>query len=318
MNYEFWLEFRLRQVLMEGIRIRKKDVTIIKGSEENVFIALFDSDDLDFEVQVENSSDHNVCYKLKLDDQVKGHCSVVRQGMTSSLKTLESSGRNLHYSSRPADERTVVVRNAYRSQTFLRPSQTWTRPSQTWSRPSQTRPLDSCSRLTFKVEIELGDEEYDEIIRHKRLYKVQERNSVMTLRKTNGTRISLMVRREDRVINLTAFTEDKIVLLKYLIEEKEHIATEEQRLIYDGKVLRNELTIRDYNIPFNAQLELITDQFRCADPKMAVAQRGVICFGPDTDQRFMAYNRPFVKSNKYLVEGFTLELRTKSNIWSNH
>lgn len=138
MNYEFWLEFRLRQVLRDGIRIRKKDVTLLRGDNDNSFVAIFDKNDIDFEIQVENTSEHNICFKVKADNQLNRNCFVVRKGMTSSVKALDTSGRQLHYNSQTrSDNPSVIAMRGHSSRAWI--------------------PKTNCSKLDIKVYIELGN-----------------------------------------------------------------------------------------------------------------------------------------------------------------
>lgn len=59
-------------------------------------------------------------------------------------------------------------------------------------------------------------------------------------------------------------TNDTIEKLKQKIEEKEGIPTDEQRLIYVGKVLQNDKTLADFNIVNNCTIHILIGRGRCA------------------------------------------------------
>ncbi|XP_037039061.1 polyubiquitin-like [Bradysia coprophila] len=86
------LSFRYRS------KITGKETTarIIAGRERNHFFALFDDDDVDFRIAMENSSeDRSASFAMTILDE--SHAFMIRPHRNGEIETLTSNGRKLHF-----------------------------------------------------------------------------------------------------------------------------------------------------------------------------------------------------------------------------
>ena len=131
-------------------------------------------------------------------------------------------------------------------------------------------------------------------------------------------------------INVQVHVADTIETLKFIFQMKEGTPRDQQRMIFEGKQLEDGRTISDYNIQ-NGDVVFMVYRLRgggegkmpphatklnkgandVVDANNAYGERGVLCFGEQTNQQFVPYNGRFVSCKEFLFEGFTLELREK-------
>ena len=79
------------------------------GPEKNHYYAYFEEDDVDFEIEMDNSSckDRSVCFDIKV--MKKKHGFMVRPQKTWKIETLESKGKKLHFISQSGKEGKSLV-----------------------------------------------------------------------------------------------------------------------------------------------------------------------------------------------------------------
>lgn len=81
---------------------------ISPATKKNHFIALFEEDDVDFEIGFENlSNDRSVCFNM--DILKKSHEFVVRSNTNCKIQTLNSNGRKLHFVRQSGEEGKKLV-----------------------------------------------------------------------------------------------------------------------------------------------------------------------------------------------------------------
>ena len=266
-------------------------------------MALFDEKDIDFEITVENQSRHNIKFGVTLvgtDNKVKSF--ILQKGIRSSLKALERDGKHLHFVSQDTDEgKVLVAMSAHRSGV------------------SYSEASVKCSRISISVDIEETDEDI-EYVKRREEYEKKQRMQRMAASKKEGKPITIQVQTLDgKAIIIETFQFETIANVKVLFEDKEGTPTDQQRLVFGGKQLEDEHNLNESGIQDWSTLHVIFrlrgggsgEEELVSDPQ-PVGERGVVCFGKKTHQKFGCYPKVFQPSIKYSVKGFTLELRMKS------
>jgi len=141
---EVWVEDNKIMIPVIGTRfgIRKvksgkaQDLKIVGGNEPNTFVVLFDEDDVDFEITVNNKCNGRgmrytvVINKDKAIFFPKQHCN-------HNLQTMQSNGRKFHFLSQQTEEGKRVVQDIADKYNM-----------------SYDEAAITCSRIHFEVDIE--------------------------------------------------------------------------------------------------------------------------------------------------------------------
>src|SRR5690349_5016192 len=68
-------------------------------------MALFDEKDVDFEIGIENESEFNIVFEVRVGNEEFSHRYIlIRSEQSANLKALEKNGDNLHFVSQTTDE----------------------------------------------------------------------------------------------------------------------------------------------------------------------------------------------------------------------
>ena len=135
-----------------------------------------------------------------------------------------------------------------------------------------------------------------------------------------------------RTINVEVCPADTVHTLKFISQTIGRIRADQQLLTFAGKAMLDDCKTRsDYNVTNGStvylSLRLLGGHIMTSTPRVAwpscqppslcagiervQGERGVVCSGKRTNQKFVPYNEPFVPREEILFERFTLELRRK-------
>ena len=312
-EYEFGLKLKIRQVFKDG---HKSDVSFIRNNGENVFMSLFDEKEMDFEILIDNETNYTIRMSIDLiGDVTQKDIFILRKRQKWCLKTLETDGNHLHFLSQ-----STIVGKAFVKRSARRNRITYDKASV------------NCSRIKFEFEVELTKEEieYSERLKQQSL----QRWSAIWKYNAYMYRMQIFVKLlTGKTATLEAKPDISINEIKLLIEEKTGIPSNLQRLIFSGKQLEDGRNCIEYNIKRECTLHLVLRLRGGGDclirdfPKSVttadtekehnVGERGVVCFGQKTNQKFTTYKKDFIPSKKILVKGFSLELIMKSKPENN-
>jgi len=278
-----------------------KTAVMCPGPDKNVFYALFDEDDVDFRLVIDNQDCKD--RECRTDVSVRGEKSqgfVNRRGTCSSLEALESNGRRLHFVSGSSLDGQAIVAAAAKKLGST---------------------YDDAANLMCRMELSA---------RYSPVYT--DRDLALYIKTLTGKTIELK--------GLQLYTSIESIKLK--IQDKEGIIANQQRLIFEGKQLRDDYNLKDYNIidksilhvilrlrgggeppkPVQvnedversfAELQITKDSSAPKERSVKsapVSKRGVICFGEKSNQAFKECT--FQKDDKIQSQTFIIELRMVS------
>lgn len=277
-EYEFGTEFKFNRILENS---SKRPVLLFNGFADNVFIAQFNSEDVDFEIVISNVfNTKNICYKIKLySNQFKKY--YLSRGSVQELKALETYGRQLRFGSQTTEEgKQIMVLLANHQE--LSPEDSSIR----------------CSTIEFCVELE---KEFEIIGPKIRVYVKY--NTI----KLNGES-------KEKQMDVRIGADNTIGQLKRLIETLEGIPAYTQSLSYKLKATFDSQTLRSYNITDKSSLYLIPRVFGGQNITESVVsrmygRRGLVYFGQRTGQHLCRRDRNFRADKDLEIKPFSVELR---------
>ena len=293
-GYDFGLKFGLKQVSPTGT---KKDIEVYATKEDNVFYALFDDNDTDFEICCANNSKFVINFNARLGNEKEGRDFIVKKGNTGTVKALERRGKHLHFVGQDTEAGKVLVGMRARM-----------------SDMSYEEASVNCSRIAIDAQIEMSREEKTEF------KKVQ---AIQALRRAKSESETALKRDPNEKITITIdycdiYQMQMVVPLSTPIGRIKSCFTQRfnlknLRFVYWSCRLNDRSTLLDWEIDDGAVIECWEEQIGggCSESFNFFGERGVVCFNKKTDQDFGSYDKPFLLSKKYLVKGFTLELRVK-------
>jgi len=115
---ETWIEDNKIMIPVIGTRfgIRKakagkhEDLKIVSGNESNVFVVLFNEDDVDFEITVHNKTNsRGMRYTVVINKDTA--IFYPKPHMNHNLQTMQSNGRKFHFLSQATEEGKRVVQD---------------------------------------------------------------------------------------------------------------------------------------------------------------------------------------------------------------
>jgi hypothetical protein len=288
----------------------KREIKLINGWNNNSFLVLMDEEDIDFQFRVDNKlSSRGISFSLNLDNY-SDHTYSKPNGIYD-LETLSSIGKKFHIrSEKTSDGKVLIAMSASKHGISFEKASI------------------NCSRITFKVEVEVKKP----LISANIPLKERQRSSLIYL---NGDKIQVFVRiLSQRTITIDIGLNNTIEDLKKVIYEREGSPTDSFRLVWKGKQLQNSKTIAEYNIENDSTIHLVlslnggqktseTSESSVGqkkvqksdkdveEEKIMVGERGVICFSDKSNQKFGDYN-DFKRDSSYDLISFTVEFRMVS------
>ena len=284
------LKFQLVQVL-DDKNVCKTTKILNRDLKTGCYPVLFDKDNTDFQIKIDNNLQSNVMFCIRIGNSSASF--FIRAGSRVSLKTLKSNGKHLHFTSQSTEQGKLLVAMQATSDGI------------TYKEASV-----KSSRIRFDIMVEKKNEQ-----------KSIERMSTITVYVKTLT---------GKTIDVQVHDADTIETLKFIFQMKEGAPRDQQRMIFAGQQLDDFRTFSDYNIQNGATVYMVyrlrgggegempphvtklnkgTDDV--VDANNAYGERGVVCFGEQTNQQFVPYKGRFVSCKVFRFEGFTLELREK-------
>jgi len=102
------LTFQLVQVF-GGVDKTTKILNRTRGSTTECYTVLFDKDDADFEIKIDNFLQSNVICHITVGNYSSSSSFFIRTGDTLWLKTLKSEGKHLHFTSQNTEQGKSMV-----------------------------------------------------------------------------------------------------------------------------------------------------------------------------------------------------------------
>ncbi|CAG2101614.1 unnamed protein product [Medioppia subpectinata] len=268
------IDFRLaiRQVCDNGLIT--SPIPIRNGSNDNVFVALFDDTDTDFGFDVNNRSDtKNVKLFITYG---KMYSLIVRQSIQNVVKVLEDCGRYLRFltPNRPIGQ---SLADLY--------------PSGDVNNNCEIRVI--CSRMKFALQV---DTNHDSAV-------VTTPEEVEDVKSSPERQV--FIKEEDEKKVLTKEEKKEFIKSEAKVnikdETKVDIKEEKKVLIKECKEEDNEKVSKEENKVFNV-----------SSVGQEVGKRGAIGFGVKSNQTFNKYHG-FIADEDYYMEPFFIEFRLKNN-----
>ncbi|XP_050424519.1 uncharacterized protein LOC126835764 isoform X2 [Adelges cooleyi] len=286
------------------------------NSDANIFHALFDKDDVDFEIGIDNHSGWKVWCTIVVE--YESYSYILDNGLYS-LKSLETEGGHLHFISQNTDDGKILV----------------AMKAQMNGDRSYEEEAVQCSRIQFRFYVE-------DDVEAKKLAASQAKEKEEDLRRLyhNEPMFDIIIKTltgNSHTLNVCGkYTIERV---KQLIQDVEGSPPDQQRLVFQGIQLEDGRLLKDYSIKDGSVVGLVlhlrgggcvqdgsvvplienlrggrsvqygSDVHRIKN--LRGGGRGVVCFSKKTDQRFETYNKTFIKSKYHLLESLMLEFRTK-------
>jgi hypothetical protein len=219
------LKFGLFKISRNGLKNR---VRIINGFKKQQFLAIFEEEDVDFQLIIDNKlCARGIRFTLWINN--KNYPYYIRPGKVSLMETLESNGRKFHFKSQNTEEGQLIVAATADKHGI-----------------SYSEAANNCSKITFNIDVEkLIENLPQELI-----------NNIDEL-KISGLKIHVCVQTlTGKTVDIYIGTDNAVVDLKRSIAQKEGTSVD-QTLIYNSKQLEDNKLLRDYDIKNNSVLYVI-------------------------------------------------------------
>jgi hypothetical protein len=205
-------------------------VRMIKGFDKNQFLAIFDEEDVDFQLIIDNKlCGRGIRFTLCINN--KNYPFHIRPGVLSAMETLETNGRKFHFKSQNTEEGQLIV------------AATADKHGMSYSEAAI-----NCSKITFYIDVEKLIEKLP-----------QELVSNFEDLTISGLKINVSVQTLDgKTVYIDIGTDNRVVDLKRRIAQKEGTSLN-QTLIYNSKQLEDNKFLSDYDIKNNSLLYVIYD-----------------------------------------------------------
>jgi hypothetical protein len=206
----------------------KSIVRMIKGFDKNQFLAIFDEEDVGFQLIIDNQScGRGIRFTLCINN--KNYPFHIRPGVLSAMETLETNGRKFHFKSQNTDEGQLIV------------AATADKHGMSYSEAAI-----NCSKITFHIDVEKLIEKLPQ--------ELVNNFEDLTI---SGLKINVSVQTLDgKTVYIDIGTDNRVVDLKRRIAQREGTSLN-QTLIYNSKQLEDNKLLRDYDIKNNSLLYVI-------------------------------------------------------------
>lgn len=293
-----------------GIIVKNKSkdayVEIVPTDTPNKFMALFGEDDVDFELLVRNywrMEEKSRDLSLGVETVGKKKHFIIEANRVGRLETLESGGGKLHFITQNSEAGKQLVGQAAKK---------------------------------LMTTIDEASEKISQMMLHFEVdkHKLPKPNKPVTLKgQVIFINIETLTQKKIQIkIGIANYIED----LKCLIQDCEGIPPDQQRLIFEGRQLDDNATISYYGIQNKSVLHLILRlrgggemppaiKSRCAlpvneevsnskKPHYNGIERGAICFGEKSHQKFQPYCGDFIPDPNVIIDSVIIEMMTKTKL----
>ena len=208
-----------------------------RGSTTECYTVLFDKDDADFEIKIDNFLRSNFICPIEVGSYSSSSSFFIRTGDTLWLKTLKSEGKHLHFTSQNTEQGQLLI---------LMQASTYG--------ISYNEAAVKCSRIEFDIEVEKMNG-----------LKSSERTSKMTV----SVRILA-----GRTINVEVCPADTVQTLKFISQTIGRIRADQQLLTFAGKAMLDDCkTLSDYIVTngstVHLSLRLLGGHIMTSTPRVA-------------------------------------------------
>lgn len=271
---------------------QKSGTNLIKGQNNCEFIALFDKEDIDFEIEVDNRlSPNGISFSIDFDQNK--NCFYVKPEDYSTLGTLEDNGKKFHFKSvNTNDPNESIV----------------------------------CPKIKFKVEIEaqkvkpIGDQIirlFIEINNSSNLVFIGMDNKVLDLMKFVSDFKGIPITKQRMCFEGKRLFRNNYIRDIGVIDGDSIEVSHEQTggAIGDSNTdSSNALMIGSAKSNTQkSETQNSCDQSRSdSNANSIVGHKDLICFGDNSNQTFTDYNE-FIPKMDLIIHPFTIELKMNSN-----
>jgi hypothetical protein len=206
----------------------KSIVRMINGFNKNQFLAIFDEEDVDFQLIIDNQlCARGIRFTLCINNQ--NYPFHIRPGVLSAMETLESNGGKFHFKSQNTDEGQLIVATTADKHGI-----------------SFSEAAINCSKINFLIDVEkLIQKLPQELINNFDELRISGQKIIVSVQTLAG-----------KTVNIEIGTDNRVVDLKRRIAQKEGTSIN-QTLIFSSKQLEDDKYLRDYNIINNSLLYVI-------------------------------------------------------------
>jgi hypothetical protein len=219
------LKFSFLKISKSGV---KSAIRMINGFNKNQFLAIFDEEDVDFQLIIDNQlCARGIRFTLCINNQ--NYPYYIRPGKLSAMETFESNGRKFHFKSQNTDEGQLIV------------AATADKHGMSYSEAAI-----NCSKITFHIDVE------------KLIQKLpQELVNNFDDMSINGQKINVSIQTlTGKTVYIEIGTDNRVVDLKRRIAQKEATSVN-QTLIFNSKQLEDNKFLCEYDIINNSVLYVI-------------------------------------------------------------
>ena len=263
------------QTAISLIRVKQNGsrdkVPICRSNQADLYYAIFDEDDCDFEISIDNTQCEDRQVRVRLGFHNKKYGFLWNKRSAGTLQTYKSNGGKFHFVRESSEDGKTLIAKATHAHGL-----SWKQASEMMSQ--------------MKFEVEYSDSPAFSIF----------------FRDLDGSTKSLDV-----------FEGDTIRAVKKMIEVKEGIAVDDQRLSFGGKLLRDDQKLKDCRIrklsTLDMGLKLLGGDIPQDHDKQSnsdVGERGVICLGEKSEEVFIPASIDIDRSVR--KQSFTIEMRLTS------
>jgi hypothetical protein len=201
----------------------KSIVRMINGFNKNQFFSIFDEEDVDFQLIIDNQlCVRGIRFTLCINNNNNPY--YIRPGKLSAMETLETNGRKFHFKSQNTDEGQLIVAVTADKHEI-----------------SYSEAAINCSKITFHIDVE----------------KLIQKLPQELINSFDELKINVFVQTlTGKTIEVDIRTDNTVFDLKRRIAHKEGISIS-QTLIFNSKQLEDDKYLREYDIINNSVLFVI-------------------------------------------------------------